>query len=226
MDVTAYASLPLYRLRQSLNSGARSNMAFIQTVEDQRATGKLASIYARFRGPDGKVGNGIKAHSINPEALEAHVGLYQQVMYGYSPLSVDERELVAAVVSKANGDAYCNGVRRHKLARLLPLERRGLVADLAHKEAEELEGLTERERVLVDFVVKLARDADSTGKADIDALRAAGLTDREIFDLVHVTSYVCYSNRMMNALGVEQNDYVREDPALRLDTAGNSGRAE
>lgn len=200
-------------------------MAYIATIEQDKATGKLAQIYARFRGPDGRVGNGIKSHSINPEALEVHVGLYEQVMYGYSPLSVEERELIAAVVSKANGDDYGNGVRRQKLVRLLPLERRRLVADLAIKEPEELEGLTERERVLVDFAVKLARGADSTGKADIDVLRAAGLTDREIFDLVHVASYVCYSNRMMNALGVEQNDYILNDPALSGEAAKPSGSA-
>ncbi len=48
----------------------------------------------------------LEVQSLNPKALEAHHGLYRQIMFGPSPLSRTDRELVAVVVSAANGCAY------------------------------------------------------------------------------------------------------------------------
>jgi len=50
--------------------------------------------------------NIIASHSLNPEAMLAHLRLYQTVMFGDSPLSRTEREAIAVAVSAANNCHY------------------------------------------------------------------------------------------------------------------------
>ncbi len=48
----------------------------------------------------------LASHSLNPAALEAHIGLYRTIMFGESPLSRAEREAIAVAVSAANDCHY------------------------------------------------------------------------------------------------------------------------
>lgn len=48
----------------------------------------------------------LASHSLNPEALQAHLRLYRTIMFGDSPLSRIEREAIAVAVSAANDCHY------------------------------------------------------------------------------------------------------------------------
>lgn len=48
----------------------------------------------------------VASHSLNPAAMEAHLGLYRAIMFGESPLSRAEREAIAVGVSAANDCHY------------------------------------------------------------------------------------------------------------------------
>ena len=50
--------------------------------------------------------NILASHSLNADALEAHVALYRTIMFGESPLSRAEREAIAVAVSAANDCHY------------------------------------------------------------------------------------------------------------------------
>ena len=50
--------------------------------------------------------NIIRIHGINPAVLKAHLDLYKPIMYGRSPLSRFQREVMAVVVSAVNGCHY------------------------------------------------------------------------------------------------------------------------
>ena len=54
----------------------------------------------------GELANILASHSLNPEALAAHVRLYRTVMFGDSPLTRTEREGIAVAVSAANDCHY------------------------------------------------------------------------------------------------------------------------
>ena len=57
--------------------------------------------------PEGAaMANILASHSLNPAALEAHLGLYRTIMFGESPLSRVEREAIAVAVSAANDCHY------------------------------------------------------------------------------------------------------------------------
>jgi uncharacterized peroxidase-related enzyme len=62
--------------------------------------------------------------------------------------------------------------------------------------------ITEQERVMVDYVVKLTRDATRVWKDDHDRLRAAGFDDKAILQITLIASWFNYINRVADALGV------------------------
>ena len=62
--------------------------------------------------------------------------------------------------------------------------------------------ITSQERVMLDYVVKVTRDATKVWKDDIAALRAAGFDDRGILQITLIASWFNYINRVADALGV------------------------
>ena len=62
--------------------------------------------------------------------------------------------------------------------------------------------ITSQERVMLDYVVKLTRDATKVRKDDIEALRTGGFDDRGILQITLIASWFNYINRVADALGV------------------------
>ena len=62
--------------------------------------------------------------------------------------------------------------------------------------------ITEQERVMLDYVVKLTKDATKVWKDDHDRLRAAGFDDKAILQITLIASWFNYINRVADALGV------------------------
>lgn len=62
--------------------------------------------------------------------------------------------------------------------------------------------LTNQERVMVDYVVTLTKDATRVRKDDHDRLRAVGFDDRAILQITLIASWFNYINRVADSLGV------------------------
>ena len=62
--------------------------------------------------------------------------------------------------------------------------------------------ITPQDRVMLDYVVKLTRDATKVWKDDIEGLRQAGFDDRGILQITLIASWFNYINRVADALGV------------------------
>ena len=58
------------------------------------------------------------------------------------------------------------------------------------------------DRVMLDYVVQVTRDATGIGRAHHDELRAAGFDDRAILQITLIASWFNYINRVADALGV------------------------
>ncbi len=82
------------------------SMAWIETIDEDEAEGRLAKLYKRLREPWGGVDNIFKIHSLNPPSARGHLELYRALMRGRSPLSTVQREMIAVVVSSANRCHY------------------------------------------------------------------------------------------------------------------------
>ena len=62
--------------------------------------------------------------------------------------------------------------------------------------------ITDQERAMLDYVVKLTKDATKIWKDDHDRLRAIGFDDKAILQITLIASWFNYINRVADALGV------------------------
>lgn len=156
-------------------------MSYIEIVDKDKAKGKLKNLYQRIekRSQSG-VANILKVHSINPDALEAHLNLYETLMFGESKLTRMQREMIAVVSSVSN---QCDYWTKH------------------HEEA--LRYASEEDKIMLMYVEKLTKESYRITKNDIEKLRKAKFSDREIFDINQITAYFNYVNRIAHGLGVE-----------------------
>ena len=81
--------------------------AWIETVDETEASGRLAEPYASCLDPEsGRVDHVLLVHGLHPAGLAAHLALYRSAMSGSAGLRKVEREMIAVVVSKENGCHY------------------------------------------------------------------------------------------------------------------------
>ena len=89
-----------------INSNKRTT-AWIQTIPEDDAQGEVARAYQRSADKkSGRVDHIMKIHSLNPQSLLDHLHLYKTLMYGDSPLSREQREMIGVVVSAINRCEY------------------------------------------------------------------------------------------------------------------------
>jgi alkylhydroperoxidase family enzyme len=81
-------------------------MAWIETISEQDADGRLKRQYEAGIKRAGRVYNIIRIMSQNPETMRTSMGLYMATMLAGSPLSRAQREMLATVVSRTNGCHY------------------------------------------------------------------------------------------------------------------------
>ena len=62
--------------------------------------------------------------------------------------------------------------------------------------------ISEQDRVMLDYVVQLTRDATRLSPSDHERLRAVGFDDRGILQITLIASWFNYINRVADALGV------------------------
>jgi uncharacterized peroxidase-related enzyme len=62
--------------------------------------------------------------------------------------------------------------------------------------------ITAQERVMIDYVVKLTKDATQVHRDDHEKLRVAGFEDKGILQITLIASWFNYINRVADALGV------------------------
>lgn len=63
--------------------------------------------------------------------------------------------------------------------------------------------LSAADRAMLDFAVKLSRSPRSMTREDVEALRAAGFSDTAIHDIVQITGFFAYYNRLAEGLGID-----------------------
>jgi len=62
--------------------------------------------------------------------------------------------------------------------------------------------ISEQDRTMLDYVLKLTKDATKCSPRDIEGLRKAGFDDRGILQITLIASWFNYINRVADALGV------------------------
>ena len=174
-------------------------MAYVTQVDIDDAEGELAELYARLVEIAGTLPNIVKVAGLTPAAANAAQTLYQAVLYADTELSMTEKELVAVVVSVLNGCVYCYTHHSAALAELTgdPQAAEAIVKD--HHQA----GLGARHAALVTFAEKLTVSPARMTSDDVETLRANGLSDTAVSELVQLVGYFNYTSRLATGLGVD-----------------------
>jgi uncharacterized peroxidase-related enzyme len=81
----------------------------------------------------------------------------------------------------------------------------------------------QQDRALLDYVVKLTKDATRCSTEDHARLREAGFDDRGILQITLIAAWFNYINRVADALGVgrdwSSNNLVKQPNEVRTDAA-------
>jgi uncharacterized protein YciW len=67
--------------------------------------------------------------------------------------------------------------------------------------------LTPAEYAMLEYAKKLTLTPSAMAEADVQKLRDAGWTDRDILDIVHVCAYFNFRARVVDGLGLEVADW-------------------
>ncbi len=130
------------------------------------------------------------------------IRLAQQVLRGRSAWTVGERELLGAVVSRANECPFCACTHSAIAAQEMGWDPLGAWDD---------ERLGPRLVAACRFVEKLTKEPDSLGADDLARVRAAGVEDEALVDAVYVACFFNVINRIANAL-----EFTHASDASRL----------
>jgi len=149
----------------------------------------------------GFVPNVYSAYSLKPQRLRNFMAMYNEIMLAESGLSKLEREMVAVVVSAANRCYYCLVAHGAMVRQLSGDPELGEMMALNYRVAK----LDRRQRVMLDFAWKMTTTPYLIEDPDRAALRAAGLSNEDIFDLAETIGFFNLSNRMASAMDMMPN---------------------
>ena len=189
-------------------------MAWIKIIEYKDAKGKLKKLYDRVKGPNGKVDNILKAHSLRPHTLEGHMYLYKNVLHNSgNTLPKWFLESVGVFVSILNHCNYCVEHHYAGLKRLLNDDKRAAEfrdafvkytkQDKNNEYVPLQADFSEKERRLLDYAYILTKVPAILNKTIIKEIKDSGVTDEEILEVNQVVSYFNYANRTVSGLGVD-----------------------
>ncbi len=178
-------------------------MTRIKTIDYKESTGKLRTIYDELIKSRGKLANVHKIQSLRPESIRQHMDLYMGIMFSRSELSRAQREMMAVVVSVANGCSYCT--RHHAEALNHYWKDDEKIDQLIGGSWETI--LDQHEAALCNYAKSLTTTPSKHEDHDLTIyLKQAGFSDNAILDASLVISYFNFVNRMVLSLEVEVED--------------------
>lgn len=134
----------------------------------------------------------------DPEVLRARTLVDKDIFYNAAEgLPRAERELSATAASRRNGCVFCASVHARFAAHH---SKRADDVDRLLDEGADAD-LGERWNAVVAASVALTDTPSAFGTDEIARLRAAGLDDLEIADVIHGAAFFNWANRLMLSIG-------------------------
>lgn len=150
----------------------------------------------------GFIPNVFLALAHRPDECRAFFAMHDALMLRKGNLSKAEKEMVVVAVSGANECLYC--VVAHG-AILRIVAKNPLLADQVAVNYRKAD-ITPRQRVMLDFALKVSLHSAQVGDGDYALLREHGFDMEDIWDIGAISAFFCLSNRMANLLSMRPND--------------------
>ena len=188
----------------SRTAGAARTDDTVITALDLPAAELTPAMQAYFDKCTEKLGfipNVLKAYAFDMPKLEAFVAMYNDLMLAPSGLSKLEREMIAVAVSSHNRCYYCLTAHGAAVRSLANDPVLGELMVMNYRAAR----VDRRQRAMLDFAIKLTAEPWSVEEIDRKALREAGFSDRDIWDIAAVAGFFNMSNRIASATDMRPN---------------------
>lgn len=150
----------------------------------------------------GFVPNVFLALAHRPDEWRAFFAYHDALMEKEGGLSAADKELIVVATSAANDCLYCV-VAHGAIARIRA--RNPLIADQVAVDWRKAD-LTERQKAMLGFAVKLAVQPADVTEQDLDELRKRGFSDDDIWDIGSITALFALSNRIAHLSAMRPND--------------------
>lgn len=149
----------------------------------------------------GFVPNVFLALAHRPAEFRAFIAYHDALMESEGNLSKAEREMIVVATSNLNRCQYCV-VAHGAILRIRAKDP--LVADqvaVNHRKAD----VTERQRAMLDFAVKVTTASYDVGEADFETLAGHGFTEADVWDVAAIAGFFGMSNRLANVANIRPN---------------------
>jgi len=171
--------------------------------DETRLPPHVASIHAKFRRQYGFVPNWLAALSVNPDTAYRLVTFYEHLFDPHrSHLTAAERELIAVVTSAANECSYCVFNHTQALANVLgdTVRAQRIAQGFRHVR------LSVKEAALAEISERLTREPGGIREEDLQSLRSIGFTQQAVTEVLEISAFFNYANRLTIALNVVPDD--------------------
>jgi uncharacterized peroxidase-related enzyme len=149
----------------------------------------------------GFVPNVFLALACRPDEFRAFFAYHDALMDKAGNLTKAEREMIVVATSNSNQCQYC--VIAHG-AILRIRAKNPLISDqvaINYRKAD----ITERQKAMLDFAIKVSHSAETVGEADFDMLKSHGFDEEDIWDIAGIAAFFGLSNRMANVTAMRPN---------------------
>lgn len=171
-------------------------------IEQPELSDSTKAYFAKCEEKLGLVPNVLRAYAFDEKKLRAFTDMYNDLMLGDSGLSKLEREMIAVAVSSVNHCYYCLTAHGAAVRQLSGDAKLGEMMAMNYRAAD----LSQKQKAMLDFAVKLTESPDKIEEADRQGLRDAGFSDRDIFDIASTVGFYNMSNRVAAAIDMRPND--------------------
>jgi uncharacterized peroxidase-related enzyme len=164
----------------------------------------------------------IDVFSAYPAGVQPLLELHEALLRGPSPLSVAERELIAAYVSGLNDCSYCHGIHT------ATAEAFGIEPGVLESALSDLDGapVPERLKPVLRYVGTLTRTPARITPADAEPVLAAGWSEQALHDAIMVCALFNFMNRMVDGHGIRADASYYPLSGRRLHEVGYTGLSD
>lgn len=161
--------------------------------------------FAFFRERFGFIPRIFLAQTLRPDVIDAEADAVRKILGPEDYLSPLQKECILLVGSAANLNTYCVAAHCEMLRRMeVSMEQADQIA-VDHHESE----LSEADKGLLDFALKLTARPSEFRAQDIELLRRHGFTEEHVLEAVAVTALNNFFNRLQMGLGTSPDFEAR-----------------
>lgn len=136
-----------------------------------------------------------------PEEFRAFMAYHDALMDKPGNLTKAEREMIVVATSNLNQCQYCV-VAHGAILRIRAKDPH--IADQVAVNYRKAD-ITDRQKAMLDFAVKVSASAYEVGDADLETLRTHGFDDEDAWDIAAISAFFGLSNRLANVTNMRPN---------------------